>query len=213
MRYDPIMCMMVDDSVKTEDELSLAQKKQVVTELKGFLKKSYNFSDESEYARAYEDIRQMFTTGSRKSISGLFENAVKKTGSHDSIETEDASWKAWTLYIDGKFVKSFNSEMPPIKEAKEFMKENYPNKVAKLSRNTGSSSGYVISSRDSNIIDHAIRSCDEDKDRYEVVKIGEFLYGIYDNIKKKVVIESTKTGIESYSKMFNAKNLNNPRKI
>lgn len=83
MKYDPIMCMMVDDSVKTEDELSLAQKKQVVTELKGFLKKSYNFSDESEYARAYEDIRQMFTTGSRKSISGLFENAVKKTGSHD----------------------------------------------------------------------------------------------------------------------------------
>ena len=213
MKYDPIMCMMVDDSVKMNDELSLAQKKQVVTELKGFLKKSYNFSDESEYARAYEDIRQMFTTGSRKSISGLFENAVKKTGAHDSIETEDASWKAWSLYIDGKFVKSFNSEMPPIKEAKEYMKENHPDKVAKLSRNTGSSSGYVISSRDSKTIDHAIRSCDEDKDRYEVVKIGEFLYGIYDNIKKKVVIESTKTGIESYSKMFNAKNLNNPRKI
>ena len=153
MKYDPVMCMMVDDSVKTNDELSLAQKKQVVTELKGFLKKSYNFSDESEYARAYEDIRQMFTTGSRKSISGLFENAVKKTGSHDE--------------------KSKNSKT----------------------------------------LDHAIRSCDEDKDRYEVVKIGEFLYGIYDNMKKKVVIESTKTGIESYSKMFNAKNLNNPRKI
>lgn len=83
MKYDPIMCMMVDDSVKTNDELSLAQKKQVVTELRGFLKKSYNFGDESEYERAYEDIRQMFTTGSRKSISGLFENAVKKTGAHD----------------------------------------------------------------------------------------------------------------------------------
>ena len=160
MKYDPIMCMMVDDSVKTNDELSLAQKKQVVTELKGFLKKSYNFSDESEYARAYEDLRQMFITGSKKSISGLFENAVKKTGSHDSIETEDASWKSWSLYIDGKFVKSFNSEMPPIKEAKEYMKENHPDKVAKLSRNTGSSSGYVISSRDSKTIDHAIRSCD-----------------------------------------------------
>ena len=160
MKYDPIMCMMVDDSVKTNDELSLAQKKQVVTELKGFLKKSYNFSDESEYSRAYEDLRHMFTTGSRKSISGLFENAIKKTGSHDSIETEDASWKAWTLYIDGKFVKSFNSEMPPIKEAKEYMKENHPGKVAKLSRNTGSASGYVISSKDSKTIDHAIRSCD-----------------------------------------------------
>lgn len=79
----------------------------------------------------------------------------------DSVKTEDASWKAWSLYIDGKFVKSFNSEMPPIKEAKEYMKENHPDKVAKLSRNTGSSSGYVISSRDSKTIDHAIRSCDE----------------------------------------------------
>ena len=78
----------------------------------------------------------------------------------DSVKTEDASWKAWSLYIDGKFVKSFNSEMPPIKEAKEYMKENHPGKVAKLSRNTGSSSGYVISGRDSKTIDHAIRSCD-----------------------------------------------------
>ena len=78
----------------------------------------------------------------------------------DSVKTKDASWKAWSLYIDGKFVKSFNSEMPPIKEAKEYMKENHPDKVAKLSRNTGSSSGYVISSRDSKTIDRAIRSCD-----------------------------------------------------
>lgn len=78
-RYDPIMCMMVDEPTKAQDELSLAQKKQVVAELKGYLKKSYNFSDESEYARAYEDLRHMFTTGSRKSISGLFENTVKKT--------------------------------------------------------------------------------------------------------------------------------------
>ena len=83
-RYDPILCMMVDEPTKAQDELSLAQKKQVVTELKGYLKKSYNFSDESEYARAYEDLRHMFTTGSRKSISGLFENTVKKTGVHDA---------------------------------------------------------------------------------------------------------------------------------
>lgn len=88
-RYDPIMCMMVDKPDKAHDELSLSQKKQVVTELKGFLKKSYNFSDESEYARAYEDLRHMFTTGSRKSISGLFENTVKKTGAHDSASTLD----------------------------------------------------------------------------------------------------------------------------
>lgn len=60
-------------------------------------------------------------------------------------KANDASWKAWTLYIDGKWVKSFNSSMAPIKEAQKFMKENYPGKVGKLSRNTGSSSGYSIS--------------------------------------------------------------------
>lgn len=90
--YDPILCMMVDEPTKARDELSLAQKKQVVVELKGYLKKSYNFSDESEYARAYEDLRHMFTTGSRKSISGLFENTVKKTGAHDSAKVQDESY-------------------------------------------------------------------------------------------------------------------------
>ena len=84
MHYDPILCMNVPDKVTSKDELSLAQKKQVVVGLKGFLKKSYNFSDESEYGRAYEDLRHMFTTGSRKSISGLFENTVKKTGAQDA---------------------------------------------------------------------------------------------------------------------------------
>ena len=96
--YDPIMCMMVDEQKKAQDELSLAQKKQVVIELKGFLKKSYNFSDESEYARAYEDLRHMFTTGSRKSISGLFENTVKRTGAKDSKVIDVAH--ATQLYIN-----------------------------------------------------------------------------------------------------------------
>ena len=210
MKYDPIMCMMVDDSVKMNDELSLAQKKQVVTELKGFLKKSYNFSDESEYSRAYEDLRQMFTTGSRKSISGLFENTVKKTGVHDSIETEDA------MFVQLKFgsgrTEGAKLEENEYREYAEALLKKYGEKRVTLSKQ-----GKVIvtytNPNDSKTIDKAIRICDEDKDRYEVVKIGEFLYGIYDNIKKKVVIESTKTGIESYSKMFNAKNLNNPRKI
>lgn len=117
MKYDPIMCMMVDDSVKMNDELSLAQKKQVVTELKGFLKKSYNFSDESEYERAYEDLRQMFTTGSRKSISGLFENAVKKTGSHDSASALDKAIKTADgatgdkLYADVKAIYNLFSNI------------------------------------------------------------------------------------------------------
>lgn len=60
-------------------------------------------------------------------------------------------------------------------------------------------------------MDKAIKACDDS--RYEVVKIGEFLFGIYDKIKRKVVVESTSTGIKSYAKMFGAERLDNPRKI
>lgn len=115
--YDPILCMMVDEPTKARDELSLAQKKQVVVELKGYLKKSYNFSDESEYARAYEDLRHMFTTGSRKSISGLFENTVKKTGAHDSASTLDKAIKTADgatgdkLYADVKAIYNLFSNI------------------------------------------------------------------------------------------------------
>ena len=120
-RYDPVLCMMVDEPTKAQDELSLAQKKQVVVELKGYLKKSYNFSDESEYARAYEDLRHMFTTGSRKSISGLFENTVKKTGAQDAEKLhyyQHSYTKKWYVVSpDGKVFKEFNTEA----EAKNYV--------------------------------------------------------------------------------------------
>lgn len=130
MKYDPIMCMMVDDSVKTEDS-------------------------------SYSDFKEVYN---------ILAEALRNSTNTDKM-------------------------------------------VQLVSKAQGKILELAAKTKDSKTVDHAIRSCDEDKDRYEVVKIGEFLYGIYDNIKKKVVIESTKTGIESYSKMFNAKNLNNPRKI
>ena len=144
MKYDPIMCMMVDDSVKTKDA------------------KSYG-----KYKLPNGEIVEVID---RKNVHGA-DTIVYKNSRGVHFATVD-----W-----------FMSNAKKVRDS--------------------------VKSKDSKTIDHAIRSCDEDKDRYEVVKIGEFLYGIYDNIKKKVVIESTKTGIESYSKMFNAKNLNNPRKI
>ena len=163
MRYDPIMCMMVDDSVKTQDELSLAQKKQVVTELKGFLKKSYNFSDESEYARAYEDLRYMFTTGSRKSISGLFENAVKKTGAHDSVKTKDA--KSYGKYklpngeivevIDRKNVHGADTIVYKNSRGVHFATVDWFMSNAKKVRDSASA------------IDNAIRSCDRVTVKYD----------------------------------------------
>lgn len=165
MRYDPILCMMVPDSVKTQDELSLSQKKQVVTELKGYLKKSYNFSDESEYARAYEDLRHMFTTGSRKSISGLFENAVKKTGAHDSVKTKDA--KSYGKY------KLPNGEIVEVIDRKNV--HGADTIVYKNSRGVHFATvDWFMSNakkvRDSKTIDKAIRNCDRDPYEYETIK-------------------------------------------
>ena len=160
MRYDPIMCMMVDDSVKTQDELSLSQKKQVVTELKGYLKKTYNFSDESDYARAYEDLRHMFTTGSRKSISGLFENAVKKTGSHDSVKMKDESY-----IVRGRKYKVLK------REGDNVTVKGPDGKVANMHIDFLMSEGKKVS--DKNTIDKAIKTCDDSysdlKDVYNIL--------------------------------------------
>ena len=169
MRYDPIMCMMVPDSVKTHDELSLSQKKQVVTELKGYLKKTYNFSDESEYARAYEDLRHMFATGSRKSISGLFENAVKKTGAHDSVETKDAdpiaalsNFKKTAEYGDSIKIDIGKGKTAIVQKEANGWYATIGNEKVKGTFNV--IAGYLksASAKDSvSAIDKAIRSCDE----------------------------------------------------
>ena len=188
-RYDPIMCMLVDEPTKAQDELkikkedglwcvykdgkvvgqsnseagairiynrresankaqdelSLAQKKQVVVELKGYLKKSYNFSDESEYARAYEDLRHMFTTGSRKSISGLFENTVKKTGAHDA-KTKDAEFQMYGPEFHHPIIKASSKE-EAIKKAKEIY--GWGGKVEAVKVSDSAST-----------LDEAIKTCD-----------------------------------------------------
>jgi hypothetical protein len=150
--------MMVPDTVKTHDELSLAQKKQVVTELNGFLKKSYNFSDESEYARAYEDLRHMFTTGSRKSISGLFENAVKKTGSHDSASALDKAIKT----ADGATGDKLYADVKAIYNLFSNILLTYSNEqsVQKLA-NEGTKKCLELAAKVKGVRDEAIRSCDE----------------------------------------------------
>lgn len=117
-------------------------------------------------------------------------------------KAKDASWKAWTLYIDGKWVKSFNSSMAPIKEAQKFMKENYPGKVGKLTRNTGSSSGYSISGSEykdaaPNSLDRAIRNCDAENERWITmngshVKIDGEGNAVAGNEKVKSIINSKK---------------------
>lgn len=54
------------------------KEKQVVNELKGFLKKRYDFSKYSEYIRAFNDLEAMFHRGSKSHISGCFDKLVEK---------------------------------------------------------------------------------------------------------------------------------------
>ena len=152
------------DSVKTQDELSLSQKKQVVTELKGFLKKSYNFSDESEYARAYEDLRHMFTTGSRKSISGLFENAVKKTGAHDSSSALDKAIKT----ADGATGDKLYADVKAIYNLFSNILLTYSNEqsVQKLA-NEGTKKCLELAAKVKGVRDEAIRNCDRVTVKYD----------------------------------------------
>ena len=180
-RYDPIMCMMVDEPAKAHDELSLAQKKQVVIELKGYLKKSYNFSDESEYARAYEDLRHMFTTGSRKSISGLFENTVKKTGAHDAkvqdelkIVKEDG---LWCVYKDGKVVGQSNSEAGALRLYRMFESKAQDAFVLKHSN------GDYMSDRGrvKNLSNAKVFNSKSDAERYKGDKVVSFTDPDYNN--------------------------------
>lgn len=136
-RYDPILCMNVPDSTSKAKDADTLRKGQVYKNSNGV--KVEIVSVESNYVLAdFGGQKKDFTPVGLQKI--LSDNGYKKVR-----DAKDASWKAWTLYIDGKWVKSFNSSMAPIKEAQKFMKENYPGKVGKLSRNTGSSSGYSIS--------------------------------------------------------------------
>ena len=242
-RYDPIMCMMVEEKVNTkdgaygtvldyynqmkgksksevekilasaegnpnaylaykkwkanyakaQDELSLAQKKQVVTELKGYLKKSYNFSDESEYARAYEDLRHMFTTGSRKSISGLFENTVKKTGSHDSVKAKDRDPYAYEeIKKDIQMMKSGKASYITKNELIGRISHSFNNRTPQSGGITKEQKtelmNLVMSAQDAkkvydaaSALDKAIKACDASTEHKVVVFVENYLRSIGKN--------------------------------
>ena len=175
-RYDPILCMMVDEPTKAQDELSLAQKKQVVTELKGYLKKSYNFSDESEYGRAYEDLRHMFTTGSRKSISGLFENTVKKSGAQDAKSLGKYKLPNGEIVevIDRKNVHGVDTIVYKNSRGVHFATVDWFMSNAKKVQDSAKA-------KDSNVLDEAIKVCDASTGHKVVVFVENYLRSIGKN--------------------------------
>lgn len=198
--YDPILCMMVDEPTKARDELSLAQKKQVVVELKGYLKKSYNFSDESEYARAYEDLRHMFTTGSRKSISGLFENTVKKTGAHDSASALDKAIKT----VDGMTGDKLYADVKAIYNLFSNILLTYSNEqsVQKLA-NEGTKKCLELAAKVKGVRDEATRTTDAAnlkglKDDYGRLKNASSIIGnIYSlsSSTKSAILKAIESGM------------------
>lgn len=89
--------------------------------------------------------------------------------------------------------------MAPIKEAQKFMKENYPGKVGKLTRNTGSSSGYSISGREYKDAAPAEVRDASDRDRRALESIKSIVNNIQrssDVLHDFIVIKNTANQIQ-----------------
>ena len=98
MKYDPIMCMMVDDSVKSNDELSLAQKKNAVKKTGSHDEKSKDSKtidhairscDISMYERNYQEAKAA-VGGKYGIISNLSDLETAINDANRRGEKEDA---------------------------------------------------------------------------------------------------------------------------
>lgn len=122
MKYDPIMCMMVDDSVKTKDANKYVEKAiQLIKEGKGSLailstlkEMGLTPSDANSY---YAEARSQ--TGYRNNDSNTIDKAIKMCDyAYGTAEIKDVNGK-WVVYHDGKYVQEFtNSD-----DAEAFVRE------------------------------------------------------------------------------------------
>ena len=147
MKYDPIMCMMVDDSVKTEDAKSYGKYKLPNGEIVEVIdRKNVHGADTIVYKNS---------RGVHFATADWFMSNAKKV--RDSVKTEDA------MFVQLKFgsgrTEGAKLEENEYREYAEALLKKYGEKRVTLSKQ-----GKVIvtytNPNDSKTIDHAIRSCD-----------------------------------------------------
>ena len=124
MRYDPIMCMMVDDSVKSNDKKTVDASFNVVyksnTGTMQALVMAESEKEAEQKVRSREGSKFVSLIGVKKmSGSNTLDKAIKMCDyAYGTAEIKDVNGK-WVVYHDGRYVQEFtNSD-----DAEAFVRE------------------------------------------------------------------------------------------
>ena len=124
MRYDPIMCMMVDDSVKSNDKKTVDASFNVVyksnTGTMQALVMAESEKEAEQKVRSREGSKFVSLIGVKKmSDSNTLDKAIKMCDyAYGTAEIKDVNGK-WVVYHDGRYVQEFtNSD-----DAEAFVRE------------------------------------------------------------------------------------------
>lgn len=120
MKYDPIMCMMVDDSIKTKDGLDDPEKNA-----------RYEMKKEGQYFKVYkngrliamksteEEARREASRHRAVNDSNTLDKAIKMCDyAYGTAEIKDVNGK-WVVYHSGKYVQEFDNS----DDAEAFVRE------------------------------------------------------------------------------------------
>ena len=124
MRYDPIMCMMVDDTVKSNDKKTVDASFNVVyksnTGTMQVLVMAESEKEAEQKVRSREGSKFVSLIGVKKmSDSNTLDKAIKMCDyAYGTAEIKDVNGK-WVVYHDGRYVQEFtNSD-----DAEAFVRE------------------------------------------------------------------------------------------
>lgn len=120
MKYDPIMCMMVDDTVKTKDGLDDPEKNA-----------GYEMKKEGQYFKVYkngrliamksteEEARREASRHRAANDSNTLDKAINMCDyAYGTAEIKDVNGK-WVVYHSGKYVQEFDNS----DDAEAFVRE------------------------------------------------------------------------------------------
>ena len=124
MKYDPIMCMMVDDTVKSNDKKTVDASFNVVyksnTGTMQALVMAESEKEAEQKVRSREGSKFVSLIGVKKmSDSNTLDKAIKMCDyAYGTAEIKDVNGK-WVVYHDGRYVQEFtNSD-----DAEAFVRE------------------------------------------------------------------------------------------
>ena len=124
MKYDPIMCMMVNDSVKSNDKKTVDASFNVVyksnTGTMQALVMAESEKEAEQKVRSREGSKFVSLIGVKKmSDSNTLDKAIKMCDyAYGTAEIKDVNGK-WVVYHDGRYVQEFTNS----NDAEAFVRE------------------------------------------------------------------------------------------